>query len=178
MADQFLYFTELLGMPVFDLKGRRIGRVETRPWCHWSIRGALTGCWWAVRRVTDHPLRSGEQNRARQGDFPERRAAGSLPRRRVHAAHRAGLAGPADYRRERTQGGARQRRDHGNPPRPRARHVSVLEVDIGIRSIFRRLFQGVLPPRWIRRLQTRIPPNSIPWDFATWWSRTRYGGCA
>ena len=28
MADQFLYFTELLGMPVFDLKGRRIGRVK------------------------------------------------------------------------------------------------------------------------------------------------------
>jgi len=26
--------------------------------------------------------------------------------------------------------------------------------------------QGVLPPRWIRRLQSRIPPNSIPWDFA------------
>ena len=39
--------------------------------------------------------------------------------------------------------------------------LSVLEVDIGIRSIFRRLFQGVLPPLWIRRLQRAIPPNSI-----------------
>ncbi len=28
MADNFLFFTELLGMPVFDLKGRRIGRVK------------------------------------------------------------------------------------------------------------------------------------------------------
>ena len=42
---------------------------------------------------------------------------------------------------------------------------TVLEVDIGIRSIFRRLLQGVLPPRWIRRLQRRIPPNSIRWEF-------------
>jgi Mg/Co/Ni transporter MgtE len=41
-----------------------------------------------------------------------------------------------------------------------------MDVDIGLRSIFRRLCQGAVPPRWVRRLQTRIPPNSIPWDFA------------
>ena len=41
----------------------------------------------------------------------------------------------------------------------------VLEVDIGIRSIFRRLLQGALPPRWVRRLQGRIPPHSIRWEF-------------
>ena len=28
MADNLLYFTELLSMPVLDLKGRRIGRVK------------------------------------------------------------------------------------------------------------------------------------------------------
>src|SRR5580698_9209316 len=28
MAENFLYFTELLGMPVYDLKHRRIGRVR------------------------------------------------------------------------------------------------------------------------------------------------------
>ncbi|HSU66532.1 MAG TPA: CBS domain-containing protein, partial [Tepidisphaeraceae bacterium] len=44
--------------------------------------------------------------------------------------------------------------------------LGVLEVDIGVRSIFRRLLQGVIPPRWIRRLQHRIPPNSIRWDLA------------
>jgi len=31
--------------------------------------------------------------------------------------------------------------------------LTVLDIDIGVRSIFRRLFQGVLPPPWIRRLQ-------------------------
>jgi magnesium transporter len=41
----------------------------------------------------------------------------------------------------------------------------VLEVDIGIRSIFRRMLQGVLPPRWVRRLQSRIAPHSIRWEF-------------
>ena len=28
MADNLLFFTELVDMPVFDLKGRRIGRVK------------------------------------------------------------------------------------------------------------------------------------------------------
>ena len=28
MADRFLFFTELLAMPVLDLKGRRLGKVR------------------------------------------------------------------------------------------------------------------------------------------------------
>jgi len=44
--------------------------------------------------------------------------------------------------------------------------LAVMDVDIGIRSMFRRLCQGVVPSYWVRRLQARIPPNSIPWDFA------------
>ncbi len=41
----------------------------------------------------------------------------------------------------------------------------VLDVDIGLRSIFRRLVQGVVPPRWVRRFQQPIPPHSIGWEF-------------
>lgn len=41
----------------------------------------------------------------------------------------------------------------------------VLEVDIGIRSMFRRIVQGVIPRRWIRGLQVRIKPHSIRWEF-------------
>jgi len=44
--------------------------------------------------------------------------------------------------------------------------VTVLEVDIGIRSILRRLLQGWVPAGWIRWLQQAIPPNSIRWEFA------------
>jgi Mg/Co/Ni transporter MgtE len=43
--------------------------------------------------------------------------------------------------------------------------LHVLEVDIGIRSIVRRLLRGVIPPPWIRKLQRRIHPNSIRWEF-------------
>ena len=53
----------------------------------------------------------------------------------------------------------------------------VSEVDIGMRSIFRRVFQGLMPPRWIRRLQQRIPPSSISWHrptrrSGTWFHRS------
>src|SRR5438552_927053 len=44
--------------------------------------------------------------------------------------------------------------------------VSMPVFDIKGRSIFRRLLQGVIPPKWIRKLQHRIPPNSIRWDLA------------
>src|SRR5262249_18453000 len=37
----------------------------------------------------------------------------------------------------------------------------VLDVDIGVRAVFRRLVQGALPRRWVRRLQISIPPRSI-----------------
>jgi Mg/Co/Ni transporter MgtE len=43
--------------------------------------------------------------------------------------------------------------------------VMVVEADVGIRSIFRRLAQGLLPPRWIRKLQRPIRPNSIRWEY-------------
>jgi Mg/Co/Ni transporter MgtE len=38
------------------------------------------------------------------------------------------------------------------------------DVDIGLRSIFRRVVQGVMPPRLIRKLQQPIPPRSIRWE--------------
>jgi magnesium transporter len=42
--------------------------------------------------------------------------------------------------------------------------LRILEVDIGLRSIFRRLMQGAVPARMMRRIQGPIPPNSIPWE--------------
>ena len=76
-------------------------------------------------------------------------------------------ARPADYRCQRAQGRAGQRH-HASSIAPKANTdiLNVLEVDIGIRSILRRLLQGWVPPRWIRRLQQPVPPNSIRWEFA------------
>ncbi len=43
--------------------------------------------------------------------------------------------------------------------------LHVLEVDIGVRSILRRLLQGIVPPSFIRKVQSRIPAHSIGWEF-------------
>jgi CBS domain-containing protein/sporulation protein YlmC with PRC-barrel domain len=51
---------------------------------------------------------------------------------------------------------------------PAANHhqeLWVLEVDIGLRSGFRRLFQGVLSRATILRVQERIEPHSIGWEY-------------
>jgi len=53
----------------------------------------------------------------------------------------------------------------------RIEHISgrdqlwIQEVGVGLQGAFRRLFQGWLPPPVIRRVQQRIPPNAIPWEF-------------
>jgi len=42
--------------------------------------------------------------------------------------------------------------------------LRIVEVDIGLRSMFRRVTQGLLPRPLIRRLMMPIPPNSINWQ--------------
>lgn len=39
------------------------------------------------------------------------------------------------------------------------------EVGVGLRGAFRRLTEGLLPRRTIRKLQLRIPENRIPWEY-------------
>ena len=63
MAENFLYFTELLPMPVVDLKGRRIGRVKDAamlPLIHASrIDRLLVGgadSWLAIRFDQVHTI--------------------------------------------------------------------------------------------------------------------------
>jgi Mg/Co/Ni transporter MgtE len=50
-------------------------------------------------------------------------------------------------------------RENGSPV------LHILEIDIGIRSIVRRVLSGIVPPAAIRALQQRIPPHSIRWEF-------------
>ena len=42
--------------------------------------------------------------------------------------------------------------------------LRIVEVDIGLRSMFRRVTQGLLPRPLIRRMMMPIPPNSINWQ--------------
>ena len=64
MADNLLFFTELLAMPVLDLKGRRIGRVkdaaivplvhvvsDRRTMGEHAVKGVLRACAWLIAIV-------------------------------------------------------------------------------------------------------------------------------
>ena len=43
--------------------------------------------------------------------------------------------------------------------------LRIMQVDIGIASALRRLLQGIVPPMAIRRIQEKIPPRNIRWEF-------------
>jgi magnesium transporter len=165
MADNLLFFTELIGMPVLDLKGRRIGRVKDAalvPLQHPSrIDRFLVGggdAWLVIRhdQVRSISVDRGielndEQLIPYHDDEYMLRIARDLLDQQIIDTDGRKVVRVTDITME-------IRKEEG-------RDIAVVaEVDIGLRSIFRRLLQGALPPRWIRRLQNPIPPNSIRWE--------------
>ena len=167
MAENFLYFTELLGLPVYDLKRRRIGRVRDAalvPLIHPSrIDRYLVGAgssWLSVRfdqiatislggielsNEKLYPYHSDEYMLRIQRDLLDQQIIDVNGRKVVRV----------------TDVSLNIKRDQSDERET----LEVIEVDVGVRSILRRLFQGWVPPRWIRRLQSPISPNSIRWDF-------------
>jgi magnesium transporter len=166
MGESLLYFTELLGMAVHDLKGRRIGRVKDAavvPVVHPSrVDRYLVGggwSWLSVRydQIASFSLDSGIQLSDEQlipyhDDEYMLRLNRDLLDQQIIDVNGRKVVRVTDVTFEIHSGGSTD-------------YLAVLEVDIGMRSIFRRLCQGVAPPRWVRRLQQRIPPSSIRWDF-------------
>ena len=164
VPDTMLYFTELLGMPVLDLKGRRIGRIKDAavvPYVHHSRidRYLVGGGWaWLVIRhdqvasisLGDGIRLSDEQLVPYHSDDDILRVGRDLLDQQIIDVDGRKVVRVNDLTMEMTRENAHDT-------------LTVLEVDIGVRSIVRRLFQGVLPARWIRRLQHRIPPHSIRW---------------
>ena len=167
MAENLLYFTELMSMPVLDLKGRRIGRVKDAalvPRAHASridrflVGGGytwLTVRFDQVRSITpDGGIQlSDEQLLPYHDDEYMLRIGRDLLDQQIIDVTGRKVVRVTDVTMSLQHDGQRD-------------FLNVLEVDIGVRSIFRRLFQGVLPWRSVRRLQSHIPPNSIRWDFA------------
>lgn len=43
--------------------------------------------------------------------------------------------------------------------------MRVTQVDVGLPSAVRRLLQGIVPPMAIRRIQAKLPPRTIRWEF-------------
>ncbi len=165
MADNLLYLTELIGLKVFDLKGRRIGRAVDAALVPLldpvRIDRFLVGGGWAwltIRHDQVSTISSAgiylrdEQLTPYHSDEYMLRMRRDLLDQQIIDVHGRKVVRVTDVTFE-------VRRENGHDT------LHMLEVDIGVRSIFRRLVQGVLPHRWIRRLQSRIPPNSIRWEF-------------
>ena len=43
--------------------------------------------------------------------------------------------------------------------------MRITQVDVGVKGAVRRLLQGIVPPMAIRRLEEKLPPRSILWEF-------------
>ena len=167
MAENLLFFTELLGMTVYDVKGRRLGRIKDAalvPLVHPArIDRFLIGAgvtWLTIRydQVTSITLDRGihlsdDGLTPYHDDEYMLRIGRDLLDQQIIDVNGRKVVRVNDITFE-----LRREKDRGV--------LNVLEVDIGIRSIVRRLLQGWVPPRWIRRLSRPIPPNSIRWEFA------------
>lgn len=165
MADRVLFLTELQGLPVYDIKGRKIGRVKDAAVVplidpvrvdRYLIGGGWS--WLTIRhdQVRAISLRGIELRDERltpyHSDEYMLRLVRDLLDQQIIDAQGRKVVRVTDVTFEIC---SRDSKDF----------LQVMEVDIGVRSIFRRLVQGVLPKEWIRRAQTLVSPNSIRWEF-------------
>jgi len=169
MEPQLLFLTELLGLKVYDLKGRKIGVVKDAALVPLidpvRIDRFLVGGGWSwltvrydqVESISMAGIRLRDENLTpyHSDEYMLRLRRDLLDQQIIDAQGRK-VVRINDLTFELR---------HGNGNGHAGDQLWVLEVDIGIRSIFRRVLQGVLSPAWIRRLQVRIPPHSIRWEF-------------
>jgi magnesium transporter len=165
MADQILFLTELLGLKVYDLKGHKLGVVRdaalvplvdpVRVDRYLISNGEawLTVRYDQVRSISLKGIHLRDENLTpyHSDEYMLRLTRDLLDQQIIDAQGRK-VVRVNDVTFE-------PREENGSEL------LWILEVDIGIRSIFRRVLQGVLPRSWIRRLQVRIPPHSIRWEF-------------
>ena len=167
MAETFLFMTELLGLKVYDLKHRMIGRIQDAalvPLIHHArVDRFLIGGGWAWLSIRHDQVKSisledgiqlsEEHLTPYHSDDYMLRVRRDLLDQQIIDVHGRKVVRVTDVTFEIRQSGP----DHDE--------LHLQDVDIGVRSMFRRLAQGLLPPRVVRRLQLSIPPNSIRWEF-------------
>ncbi len=165
MADERLFLTELLGLKVFDLKGRKIGVVKDAAIVPLvdpvRIDRFLMGSGSAWFKVRYDQVRSisldgiflrDEILTPHHSDEYMLRVVRDLLDQQIIDAQGRKVVRVTDLTFE-----IRQEAEY--------QVLWVLDVDVGIRSVLRRLVQGVVPPVWVRKLQAPIPPRSIRWEF-------------
>jgi magnesium transporter len=165
VADNVLFCTELIGLRVYDTRGRRLGRVKDAAlvpiinparvdrflvgggWTWLTVRFdqvrsiSLDGIYLRDEKLT--PYHSDEYMLRIVRDLLDQQIIDALGRKVVRVTD-------VTFQIKQVDGHAQ---------------LDVLEVDIGMRSIFRRLLQGVIPPAWVRKIQRPIGPNSISWEY-------------
>jgi magnesium transporter len=164
MAESVLFFTELLGLPVLDKRGRRIGRVRDAaivPLVHPArIDRFLVGAgvaWLTVRydQVASISLDgihlSEELLTPYHSDEYMLRISRDLLDQQIIDVNGRKVVRVNDVTFEVRNGTANGNGQGGYNGNGR-NCLYVLEVDVGIRSIVRRLLQGALPPRLLRTL--------------------------
>jgi magnesium transporter len=165
MADDILFLTELLGLKVFDLKGRRIGVVKDAAIVPLvdpvRIDRFLIGSgavWLTIRHdqvksisLDGIHLRDENLTPYHSDEYVLRAVRDLLDQQIIDAQGRK-VVRVNDITFE-------IRQENGGDI------LWVLDIDIGVRSVFRRLLQGVVPARLVRRLHVHIPPHSIRWEF-------------
>ena len=164
MADDLLYLTDLLGLRVYDLKGRRLGFVKDAaivPLIHPSrVDRFLVGGGWAWLTVRHDQVRSvsldgiylkDELLTPYHSDEYILRLVRDLLDQQIIDGQGRKVVRVTDVT---------FKIQHD----PDGDVLNITEVDIGVRSIFRRLMQGVISRRLVRRLQNIIPPHSIRWE--------------
>jgi len=174
MAESLLFFTELVGLPVLDVKGRRIGRVRDAavvPLIHPArIDRFLVGGGWAWLTIRHDQVAAislegiqlkDEVLTPYHSDEYMLRIGRDLLDQQIIDVNGRKVVRVNDVTFEYRNGNGNGNGANGSV------HSSlwILEVDVGVRSIVRRLLQGFVPPRWVRRLQRPIPPHSIRWEF-------------
>jgi CBS domain-containing protein len=165
MAEHLFYLTELVGLKVCDTRGRRIGRIRDAALVPLidavRVDRYLVGGGWSWLTVRHDQVRSisldgiylkDEVLTPYHSDEYMLRLVRDLLDQQIIDVSGRKVVRVTDVTFELMA-------EDGHDA------LKVLEVDVGLRSIFRRLLQGVMPPGWIRRLQQPIPPNSIRWEF-------------
>lgn len=160
---EILYLTELLGLKVYDLKGRVLGRVRDAAIVPLIdpqrvdrfLIGGSGYAWLSVRHdqiqhisLTGIKLRDEVLTPYHNDEYMLRLVRDLLDQQIIDAQGRKVVrVTDVTFQLEAES------------------ELKVLEVDVGLRSVLRRLAQGILPRPWIRRLQEPIAPQSIGWQY-------------
>jgi sporulation protein YlmC with PRC-barrel domain/CBS domain-containing protein len=165
--DEIVYLTELLGTEVFDLKGRRIGKLRDAALIPLIdpvrldryLVGAGPG-WLSIRydqieSITPQGIHLKDERLTpyHSDEYMLRMVRDLLDQQIIDAQGRK-VVRVNDITFQKLREGGHD-------------VLHVLQVDIGIRSMMRRVLSGIVPPAFSRKLQKRISANSIRWEFCS-----------